>query len=587
MWNLNLLSKNITFFTFFTLFIITDGFISCSKSGSDAPTGNSSVGVIVVTTSTVGAITGNNAAAGGHVASDGGVNVSARGICWSTSPHPTVADSKTFDGTGTGFFVSTMSGLSFSTSYYVRAYATNATGSYYGEEFNFTTTATNFSPQNVTTTTATSIGVVNAVSGGEIGLDGGSPVLARGVCWSTTPGPTTANAKTVDGSGTGSFTSSMTGLAPKTTYYYRSYAINAIGTTYGSELSLTTQENTLVFIGGYDNNFYAINGVTGTLKWIHLGTNFFGVAGPCFANGKIYAASSDKKLYCMDTLNGAVLWTYTTGSTIESDPVYSNGTIYVGSDDYYLYAIDAATGALRWKFATGFNVTASPLVYNGIVYFGSDDSKMYAVSESTGQLIWSYQALFHFGSSGATVANGVIYAGCGDNNVYAFDAATGILKWKYNTGYSMGFSSPTVVNNVLYIGGYYSQSNSKGSLYAIDATNGQLVWEKYQNTGFNSSPLISNGRLFIATEGGDLLALDPANGALFWKRTIYNNGASPAIANGIIYIGGGGTNFIYAIDAQTGGDKWKIPITNSSITSGACIVTPSGVQYSGKSGMQN
>ncbi|MDA8980508.1 DUF1566 domain-containing protein, partial [Chitinophagales bacterium] len=82
-------------------------------------------------------------------------------------------------------------------------------------------------------------------SGGGVVNDGGSgitpsPVTERGVVWSTTPNPTTANNKTIDGSGTGSFSSNLTGLTPNTTYYVRAYATNINGTAYGNELNFTT-----------------------------------------------------------------------------------------------------------------------------------------------------------------------------------------------------------------------------------------------------------------------------------------------------------------------------------------------------------
>ena len=90
------------------------------------------------------------------------------------------------------------------------------------------------------TTSVSNIGVNSANSGGNIASDGGSPVTVRGVCWSLTPNPTTSNFKTVDGSGTGIFTSSMTGLAPYTLYYVKAYATNSVGTAYGDQVSFST-----------------------------------------------------------------------------------------------------------------------------------------------------------------------------------------------------------------------------------------------------------------------------------------------------------------------------------------------------------
>ena len=83
-----------------------------------------------------------------------------------------------------------------------------------------------------------------ATSGGNITNNGGSPVTQRGVVWSTGPNPTTANNQSTDGSGTGNYTSNLTGLTANTTYYVRAYAINSAGTAYGNELSFTTTGGT-------------------------------------------------------------------------------------------------------------------------------------------------------------------------------------------------------------------------------------------------------------------------------------------------------------------------------------------------------
>ena len=92
-----------------------------------------------VTTNDVTDITINSAKCGGNVTSDGGANVTARGVCWSTSQYPTISNSHTTDGNGTGNFTSNITGLTANTTYYVRAYATNEKGTSYGEQRSFTT----------------------------------------------------------------------------------------------------------------------------------------------------------------------------------------------------------------------------------------------------------------------------------------------------------------------------------------------------------------------------------------------------------------------------------------------------------------
>ena len=192
-----------------------------------------------VTTTSVTSAATNTALGGGNVTSDGGATVTARGVCWSTGQNPTTANDATNDGSGTGMFTSYLTGLSPNTTYYVRAYATNSQGTDYGNQVSFTT------PQNITTpvVTTTSVSPTSATTaqgGGDVTSDGGATVTARGVCWSTGQNPTTANDATNDGSGTGMFTSYLTGLSPNTTYYVRAYATNSQGTDYGNQVSFTT-----------------------------------------------------------------------------------------------------------------------------------------------------------------------------------------------------------------------------------------------------------------------------------------------------------------------------------------------------------
>jgi hypothetical protein len=92
-----------------------------------------------VTTLPVSGITHINANSGGQVTNNGGAEVTSRGICWNTAESPTITSSKTTDGAGNGAFTSSMSGLTESTTYFVRAYATNSEGTSYGQQVSFST----------------------------------------------------------------------------------------------------------------------------------------------------------------------------------------------------------------------------------------------------------------------------------------------------------------------------------------------------------------------------------------------------------------------------------------------------------------
>lgn len=95
----------------------------------------------ILSTDATSAVKSTTATCGGNISSDGGYSITARGVCWSTTPNPTIYSNKTTDGSGTGTFSSSITGLNPSTAYYVRAYATNSMGTTYGTNVSFTTTA--------------------------------------------------------------------------------------------------------------------------------------------------------------------------------------------------------------------------------------------------------------------------------------------------------------------------------------------------------------------------------------------------------------------------------------------------------------
>lgn len=123
---------------FATLLIL----FACKKDDPDPapapPTGGGALPVL--TTQIVTNITGTTAATGGTVSAEGGSAVTARGVAWGTAQNPTTANSTSNDGSGEGDFESIITGLTPNTDYFVRAYATNSTGTAYGNQVQFTTT---------------------------------------------------------------------------------------------------------------------------------------------------------------------------------------------------------------------------------------------------------------------------------------------------------------------------------------------------------------------------------------------------------------------------------------------------------------
>jgi uncharacterized protein (TIGR02145 family) len=201
-----------------------------------------------ITTTVASAVTSTGVQTGGEVADDGGSPITKKGICWATHTGPSVSDSITDNGSGTAAFSVTLNNLSANTDYFVRAYAINASGTAYGNEVTFKTAA---GLATVNTAAVSAIQPLSAESGGEVTNDGGAAITERGVVYATSANPTLDNFKIVAGSGTGSFTATLTPLASEQTYYVRAFATNSHGTAYGNQVQFNAASaNTVTDIDG-------------------------------------------------------------------------------------------------------------------------------------------------------------------------------------------------------------------------------------------------------------------------------------------------------------------------------------------------
>jgi len=220
------------------LLIASISWVSCETEVEPLdPAINLVEGLPVITTVPATNTTANAASSGGVIASDEGYAITERGVVWGTTSSPTTANSKTVDGTGIGSFVSSLTGLTANTTYYVRAYATNSQGTAYGNQILVSTLAAANLPV-LTTSAITNNTAPNARSGGNITADGGSAIIDRGVVWGVSPNPVVSSTRTThDATGMGSFTSQITPTLPGTTYYVRAYAKNVNGISYGNQVT--------------------------------------------------------------------------------------------------------------------------------------------------------------------------------------------------------------------------------------------------------------------------------------------------------------------------------------------------------------
>jgi hypothetical protein len=265
----------------------------------------------------------------------------------------------------------------------------------------------------------------SAISGGNILSDGGSPILSRGVCWSTTPNPVISGNHTNDGTGTGLFTSSITGLLPNTAYYLRSYATSAVGTTYGNEITFRTL--CIPSVLPFNETF---NGTTIPDCWSQVDNK---------GNGQIWKFGVITGVTILPVLTGNYAYlnsdSYGSGQSQNADLVspridMSNyGLVTLKFDHYYrsftnqtgslYYSIDNGT---TWTLIQQFTTTsANPAVFSQVIPALTGQSQVRFKWNLTATWGW-YWAIDNIQVTGMPLATPVTNVTVGNGTINCFEA---------------------------------------------------------------------------------------------------------------------------------------------------------------------
>lgn len=259
-----------------------------------------------------------------------------------------------------------------------------------------------------------------------------------------------------------------------------------------------------------------------------------------------------------------------------------NGIVYTGSQDSHVYAFNAKTGLQVWAAPTSRAVLSTPAVVDGKVYVEDIGFNIYAFDSTNGTQLWHKQFSFAGDNNSLVVNNGVVYiAQQFDSNVpggslWALDATTGNILWRNIVTGSIA-ASPTFASEIIN-GSPESvvyacvRNGGSGTIYAYDAINGTTIWNHDINC-FETTPAIHNGILYAGTSDGKIQAVDATNGTILWTSSSTGNSAiisSPAIANGLIYVGTQ-AGFLYAFDLTNGNVLWHTPLGGNIVSSPSVV----------------
>ena len=315
----------------------------------------------------------------------------------------------------------------------------------------------------------------------------------------------------------------------------------------------------IVYIGDLDGTLYALDLVSGDLKWktrpvVMLAplensvnkkprehTAFSFSASPAYHQGRIFIGDVDGIFYCFDE-DGELQWFYETESDISSSPNFYDGGVLFGSQDANLYLLDTQTGEKKWQLETPDQIRCSvtvaqdrafvagcdgffhivdlktgteagkvdiksptqstPAVMNELVYFGTEQDEFIAVDWKTATGKWTFSD-----ENGpapvrgcAAVTPGHVVFGARNRFVYSVDPQSGVKNWGVELKAKVD-GSPVIVGQRVYVG------STDGRFYVLSLKNGQKIWEKQFNGGFVSSPAVASSKLVVATDRGVVYCL--------------------------------------------------------------------------------
>src|SRR5579859_980486 len=276
--------------------------------------------------------------------------------------------------------------------------------------------------------------------------------------------------------------------------------------------------------------------------------------------------------------------------------VVASDLAYIGSDNQTLYAIGTRDGKVHWQFK-GSDMMLVYAVANGAVY-ASADSTLYALNASTGALLWKYQAGQQI--SQALAGDGVVYANTAAegnlSTLVALKASDGALLWQYalttQTPGLQGVIDGTVYD--LQLSGDPGSPSAAQTIYALRASDGHLLWQVALFGGdglVNGAPVADSGVVYFGTIHGALSAFDATTGKLLWHVAQPSNGGpdfgpvtvSPAVANGLVYIGD--SQGVSAYRASDGTRQWQYAASNGSPFPAQPVVADGVVYYGAASGL--
>jgi outer membrane protein assembly factor BamB len=270
------------------------------------------------------------------------------------------------------------------------------------------------------------------------------------------------------------------------------------------------------------------------------------------------------------TTRPLVAWKAFVGGESYASPVIGLGEVFVATKSGSVVALSLQDGKEQWSVDVDEYVARSTPAFDGDTLFVTGGYAIVAIDGASGSEIWRKPLRFA-GSCSPVVDEDRVYAASQEGAITAFAKTTGEELWHYADG-DLVFSSPALSSDKLVI------ADVSGQITALNAETGRELWQARLKEEVHATPAIVGDRIFVVTTTPEIVVLDLESGAIVWRAEA-GGPSSPAIADGMVYVGGE-DQAVRALDAANGKERWSTPlgypIVSSPASAGDLIYIASG-----------
>jgi len=281
---------------------------------------------------------------------------------------------------------------------------------------------------------------------------------------------------------------------------------------------------------------------------------------PAFADGVLYACSTDGKIAAIDAASGKTLWSKSSrtkgwfgwGDKKRADALYAGGPmvsgdlLVVGTLDGHVYGINAKDGSPRWESVVNSEVISSPVISGNLVIARTQDGRLYGFDSATGERRWVYDQdtvplLSLRGNGPLLVANGVVFYGNDAGKLVAVRLDNGEKLWEQTLASGEGRTEidrlADADGSILLSGTTLYGAAYHGNISAIDGPSGRPLWARPFST-FTSLDVTDNA-VYGVNDESQVWAFDKNGGADMWKNDAlkYRWVTGPAVLGNYVVVG--------------------------------------------------